>query len=323
MLGFIKKLFSSTPTPSNSGLSQAEIKSHVELAVEHFDSRLKLIPGYQRKLAPAVEIALVHAKELIEKIPEPLEISKSLYAKDPHVHAYFGSLDQLQHLFSHSPDFNTFAKLPSNFGVDHGYALMIMSRQQKSRLGHALKGEMVQGEVMQEVIYFTSHKLVKPSSTEEGVRFDLRERAFLHLVAEAVAKVADHAKEKADLEREKVHLSMQLKTQHAEHGALDFTDFETTEGSTGQRLAKVEQQIAELSRGLETINDYMELLIKVLSQPDLYCGLKPITEYVDRMNVISTPEEGTELHYAKIRIGELNQAAIIVSYPFAEMESAF
>ncbi|MEW8505486.1 MAG: hypothetical protein AB2598_02195 [Candidatus Thiodiazotropha sp.] len=324
MFSFIKRLIS-TDERHASVYSRDELDRHIDVAVENFDSRLKLISGYRKKLMPAVEQALAHIDTLIAQLPGPIDVNHKAYSNDSRVYAYFGSVDQMEHLFSHSQEFRDFAKKPESFSLTHGYALMVMSREEKSVLGHAQRGDMIQSEVMQQVVNFTGHQLAKPSDSEEGVRYDLRERAFQHLVAEAVLKVARHTEEKADLERERIHLKMELKTLRAEHGALDFVadEIDQTQNKVGQlrkRLAEVELKHDHASRGLQTINDYLELLINVLNHSDVYCGLENRTDCLGQHNVVVDPDIGSEVPYAEIRIGELHRYGVIVKYPLSELK---
>ncbi|MCU7892714.1 MAG: hypothetical protein KZQ78_14295 [Candidatus Thiodiazotropha sp. (ex Ustalcina ferruginea)] len=324
MFSLLRKLFTSNES-DNSKYSRDELDKHIDLAVKHFDSRLNLVSGYRKKLMPAVENAFTHLDSLIVQIPGPIEINSKTYSSDPRVYAYFGSSDQLEHLFSHSKSFRDFAKKPASFTLSHGYALMVMIRQEKTILGHALKGEMVQGEVMQQVVNFTAHQLVKPADSEAGVRLDLRERAFQHLVAEGVLKVPRHTEEKADLDRERIHLQMALKSLQAEHGALDFGTEASHQTQNKQaqlikQLAEIEQKLALSSRGLENINDYLELLINVLNEPTSYCGLDNKNDCLDHHNVKVDPETGSDVPYAVIKIGELLRFGVIVKYPLDEIK---
>ncbi|MCG7927301.1 MAG: hypothetical protein JAY67_17410 [Candidatus Thiodiazotropha taylori] len=324
MFKLIKKLLSSGE-PHASVYSRDELDKHIEMAVEQFDSRLKLIPGYRKKLAPVVENALAHNDALIAELPGPIDLSRQAYSSDPRVNAYFGSADQIEHLFSHSADFREFVKRPESFSLTHGYALMVMSRQEKSVLGHAQVGDMIQSEVMQRVVNFTGHQLVKPADSEERVRYDLRERAFQHLIAEAVLKLARHTEEKADINRERIHLKMELKTLQAEDGALDFgaAEADQTRSRADQlrkQLAEVELKHDKASSGLETINDYFELLVTVLNHSDNYCGLKNRTDCLGQHNVVVDSNDGSEVPYAEIRIGDQQRYGVIVKYPLSELK---
>ncbi|MFI0374865.1 MAG: hypothetical protein ACH253_01720 [Candidatus Thiodiazotropha sp.] len=325
MLPLLRKLFRSKQHYESKYSSQ-ELDSHIDLAVNNFDSRIKLVSAYRKKLLPAVDTALGHIDRLITQIPGPIEISTKAFASDPRVYSYFGSSEQMEHLFSHSREFRAFANEPGSFTLSHGYALMLMSRHEKTVLGHTMKGDMVQSDIMQSVINFSDHKLVNPAESEALVRLDLRERAFQHLVAEAVLKIARQTEKKADLERERVHLQMSLRSLQAEHGALDFVSEESklTQEKLSRltrQLADTEQKLAKSSRGLENINDYLELLIDVISQPADYCGLTNKSDCLERHNVKVAAESGSEVPYAEIRIGELKRCGVIVKYPLNEVKN--
>ncbi|MEW8050000.1 MAG: hypothetical protein AB2792_15985 [Candidatus Thiodiazotropha sp.] len=324
MLSLIRKLLTSKQG-YDPKYSQQALDTYIEAAVKSFDSRINLVSGYRKKLLPAVDRALDHLDELIDQIPGPIEINAKAFASDPRVYTYFGSSEQMEHLFSHSMEFRTFANEASNSSLSHGYALMLMSRQEKTILGHIMKGDMVQSDVMQTVVNFSGHQLVQPAESEAGVRLDLRERAFQHLVAEAVLKIARQTEKKADLERERVHLQMSLRSLQAERGVLDFVteDVKLTQEKQSQltkQLAETEQELAKSSRGLENINDYLELLISVLSQPAIYCGLTNKSDCLERHNVKVTAELGNAIPYAEIRIGEQKRYGVIVKYPLSEVK---
>ncbi len=322
MLAWLHKLFS-TDEPRTSRLSAEEIEQHIDLAIKEFDSRIALIPGYRKKLSPAVESALLYAESLIERIPGPVDVNVKAFGADPRVNAYFGSPEKLEHLFSHSTEFRAFSDQPVQANLEYIYVLMVMTRHRKTRPGHALRGDMVQSDVMQDVVYFSDHYLAKPAESEFDVRRDLRERAFQHLLSESVQKVALHSKEKADMERQKVHLKMEIKTRHAERSDLDFLHEKSSDVATGdlysRQLAEIEQKLAKLRQRLETINDYLDLLIDVLNHSPDYCGLESHEDCLNRINVVVDEDAGHQVPYANIRIGKTRRCGVIVRYPRKEL----
>ncbi|MEW8076779.1 MAG: hypothetical protein AB2822_01750 [Candidatus Thiodiazotropha endolucinida] len=78
---------------------------------------------------------------------------------------------------------------------------------------------------------------------------------------------------------------------------------------------------AKSSRGLENINDYLELLIDVISQSANYCDLTNKSDCLERHNVKVAAESGSEVPYAEIRIGELKRYGVIVKYPMNEVKN--
>lgn len=320
MISLLKRLLHTQGEPP-SATPEAELNTFIDLAVKQFDSRLSAIPGYRKKLRVPVENALLYLESLIKKIPGPIEVSKSAYGSDPRVHAYFGSLDQIEHLFSHSRDFRDFSRLPASFELSHGYALMVMSRQEKRRPGHALNEDRLQNEVMQDVVVFSEHHLAVPGTTDQGTRNDLRTRKFKLLVSEAEKRVAKQTEHKAGLQRQRIQLQIELKNLLA---AQD-SDVAPANGVTQSRatltrqLESTETEISEASQTLKTINDYLDLLIEVLGNPSECCFLKLQSDCLNRANVKCDRELGNEIPYAEMHIGELQHNLVIVKYPLSEL----
>lgn len=323
MFSLLKRLLQTQGEPTSS-IPEEELNFYIDLAVKQFDSRLSAIPGYRKKLRRPVETALLYLESLIERIPGPIEVSKSAYGSDPRVHAYFGSFEQIEHLFSHSRDFREYTQRPASFGLSHGYALMIMSRQEKRRPGHVLKGDHVQSDVMQEVVVFSSHHLATPAISDLETRKALLIRKFRYLVADAEKRMTRHTERKANLQRQQIALRMKLKTSTAVPDPVDFVTESAEKGNQEydtltQQQRATESETGEASRSLETINDYLELLIEVLGNPSECCTLTIHSDCLNRANAKVDLELGNEIPYAVMRIGELQHHLVIVNYPLGEM----
>ncbi|MCB1829936.1 MAG: hypothetical protein KDI47_07465 [Gammaproteobacteria bacterium] len=320
MISLLKRLMHSQGEPP-SVLPEAELNGYIDLAVKQFDSRLSAIPGYRKKLRGPVETALLYLQSLIQQIPGPIEVSKSAYGADPRVHAYFGSLDQIEHLFSHSRDFRDFSKMPASFELSHGYALMVMSRQEKRRPGHALNEDRLQREVMQDVVVFSEHSLAVPGMSDQNTRHELRTRKFKLLVAEAEKRVARQTERKADLQRQRIQLQIELKDRSAEQDSAAAPANGTTQSraTLTRQLEDTETAIDQASQTLKTINDYLDLLIEVLANPSECCVLRLQNDCLNRANVKVDRESGHEIPYAEMHFGELVHNLVIVRYPLSEL----
>ncbi|MCP5442415.1 MAG: hypothetical protein H6968_05225 [Chromatiaceae bacterium] len=322
MISLLKHLLQGQGEPPSS-IPNDDLNSCIDLAVKQFDSRLSAIPGYRKKLRTPVETALLFLDSLIDRIPGPIEVSKSAYGADPRVHAYFGSFEQIEHLFSHSRTFRDFRQNPAYFGLSHGYALMIMSRQQKRRPGHRLNGDNIQYDVMQEVVVFSEHHLAAPAINERDTRKALRTREFGHLVSEAEKRVAGHTERKAGLQRRRIQLQMKLKSLAAGAEPADPAEEPPefagqTAASLSQQLRDTETEISKASQSFKTINDYLDLLAEVIGNPAECCSLSIQSDYLNRANVMVEEGSGNEIPYAEIRIGETRHHWVIVKYPLSE-----
>ncbi|HXK56715.1 MAG: hypothetical protein KDI74_12050 [Gammaproteobacteria bacterium] len=322
MISLLERFLQTQEEPS-SVIPEDELNSFIDLAVKQFDSRLSVIPGYRKKLRAPVETALLYLESLIERIPGPIEVSKSAYGGDPRVNAYFGSFEQIEHLFSHSREFREFAQNPASFGLSHGYALLLMSRQEKRRPGHVLNGDRLQCDVMQEIVVFSGHHLAAPAVSDLDTRKALRTREFGHLVAEAEQRVARHTERKADLQRQRMTQQLGLKScaEQQRDREVDISPPDAGEHSCSEltrQLRDTELEIDKTAGSLKTINDYLELLIEVLGNPSGSCTLTTQSDCLNRANVRVEAGMGSEIPYAEMRIGAFQNQSVLVKYPLAE-----
>lgn len=302
MFSFIHQWFSDSSVDLD-GLSEQEIQAAVENAINKTDKRLRLVGNYQRKLRPAVVEALLHARELIHQIPGPIEINRSTYAQDALVHSLFGSADQVNEVFSLSADAQTFAKKSWSSDHDHLFGLLLMTLRRKTRPGFVLNGDMVQGDVMQKIVFFSDHALVKVGGSEDQVRTMLRERALEGMFQEYKRRVAEHTRQGSELKREQARLRREANPKGQ------------------QRLVDLERELKALSHSLLHIDDHLDLLIEVLTNPNDHCGLKNCELHLDRNGVDQGPnaEGGHQVPYAEITVGEVQRAGLLVKYPVDEL----
>jgi len=302
MFAFIHQWFSDSSVELD-GLSEQEVELAVETAINKTDKRLRLVGNYQRKLRPAVVEALLHARELIHQIPGPVEINRSTYAHDVLVHSLFGSADQVNEVFSLSADAQAFAKKVWSSGNDHLFGLLLMTLNRKSRPGFVLNGDMVQGDVMQKIVFFSDHALVKVAGSEEQVRTMLRERALEGMFQAYKRRVAENTRQSNELKREQARLRREANPRDQD------------------RLAEVERELKASSQSLLHIDDHLDLLIEVLTNPNDHCGLEHREVHLDRDGVDrgAAGEDGYQVPFAEITVGEVQRAGLLVKYPLNEL----
>lgn len=327
MISLLKRLLASQTAEPTSPIPVEVIDRFIDLAVNQFDGRLKVIPGYRKRLREPVKISLLYLINQIEHLPESIEITNSAYASDPTVHALFGSSEQIEHLFSNSQNFRKFADAPASAGISHGYALMIMSRREKRRPGQTLNGDEIRYDVMQDVVIFSEHHLAAVSGSELETRDTLCEREFNHLVEAAAALVVRYKGEQAERNRQRIQLKMEIKARQ-EAGREDDTGKVTETGGEApaesvtelkQRLDALEEEIALRSRQIEDINDYLDLLVGVLGTPADFYHLEARSDRLDRANQKVAEGSGAVIPYSELTLGERKYSAILVKYPLRDL----
>lgn len=319
MFSFLHRWFSDN-TVDLDGLSEREVERAVETAVESTDKRLRLVGGYQRKLRPAVVEALLHARDLIHRIPGPVEVSRATFAHDPMVNTLFCSAGQIEEVFGLCAEAQDCRKNAWSTGEDHLHGLLLMSLNEKTRPGFVLNGDMVQGDVLQNVVYFSDHSLVKVATGEDQVRIGLRQRAFDSMLQEFNRRVSAHTLRSTELKREQARLRRELGQTGA--GWQHNTDpLQTANPKAARELAGVDNELDALSQSLAHVDDYLDLLIEILTNPDDHCGLQHRELTLDRNGVKlgEAAVEGHQVPYAEITVGDLQRAGMLVKYPLEEL----
>lgn len=308
MFDFLHQWFSGNRIELD-GLSEQEVETALSAAIESSDTRIRLASGYQKKLRPVVVDALLHARSLIRQIPGPLEINRQAFAANPQVHSLFGAVEQLGEVFGASQEVQAFKKQAWKSEQQHLYGLLLMTLNEKTRPGFVLNGEMVQSDVMQKIAYFSDHQVVKVCGSLDEVRTQLRARALATMIAEFSERVLRHKRRLTDLQRDKSRLCREVK-------ALG----EQSEAAV--QLAELDAELQLLKGQLLSVDDYLDLLIDVLSNPDQHCGLEHRDLHLNRSGVKLADvgsEDGHEIPYAEISVSGLQRVGILVKFPLDEV----
>jgi len=104
MLHFLSFVFAAKPERS-AGPDKALIERAIERVVDGTDPRLRGLGNYRKRLHTAVEKAVVHVSDMVDALPEPVEISRRTYSTDPRLRSFFCSASHLQEVIGVSKAF--------------------------------------------------------------------------------------------------------------------------------------------------------------------------------------------------------------------------
>lgn len=181
----------------------------IERAVDGVEPLLRQAGGYPDAYSKPIQSALEYARSLADQVPGPVTVSRETYAGDPLVHALFPSVESVSEALDSSV---ALQKHLREFPADGElYALMGMRRIEKRVAGMRLAGQMVQRDVMQDMVYFTSHTIESPAASEADAREQVALRFFDRLVDKVAQRVAQRKREKQSLLQEKDTLMMRLR----------------------------------------------------------------------------------------------------------------
>ena len=261
------------------------IRQAIERAVEIVDPILKTVSGYERKLAPAVSHALGYCEQLAADIPGPIEINARAFSADPLVHALFAAPRDIGDMLGKSRELREFLADPGQCQADEFFALLGMRQREKTMMGIALQGGVLQNDVPQRLLYFADHTLGELGSEYAITRQRLQAAAF-----DGLAQGFAHCV--AELRQERHEARTAWSMEHASPAA----------GRAERRQVLEERQrqaVASLAP-----DRLLQALVDWLAAPHERLYLNPTVVSVDRMGVIAPhPEAGG--NYSTLTFPEL------------------
>jgi hypothetical protein len=262
--------------------SDAETQRAIEKIIDRVDPRLRVVSGYQRKLAKAVREAIEYCDALVAAIPGPVEVDVKAFGKDPLVHAFFAAPDDIARMLGTSREVKKFIAAPENRG-DEIYALIGMRRKEKTVLAPALQGEFVREGVPQRLLYFADHTLRELSLDANQTRQGLRHSACDSLAASFAVHLDALRGERVD-----VHTAWEQERAFARSAAEQAA---AEAQAHEHRKLEIEESLREMSSSLEPAH-VLDALAEWLSNPEPRLRLVSTSVYVDRLGVLSQPIPG-------------------------------
>lgn len=248
-----------------------ELLQAIERAISVVEPLLKHARGYPEDYRKPVATALEYARSLAASIPGSVAINRESYARDAFVHALFPSVDFVSEAFCTSRALQDYYReFPA---ADELYALMGMRRFEKNMVGMELVGDMVQRDVVQKVVYFTSHTIENPAPSEKQAR-EQAAWSFFDCLAGKVKKRAETRKlDKQSQLQEKDLLIAKLRVADAKaRPALE------------EELSAMMANIQAATRSLE-LHSYMEDFEAVLLKPEQHLRLNQTRIILDSMGI--------------------------------------
>ncbi len=242
------------------------------------DPMLRHAPGFEKRLAPAVQHALGYCDGLVANLPGPIDINRQAFSTDPLVHALFATADDIDQMLGRSQAVRDFLAEPCSWESDHFYAMFAARRQQKKQLGMEQQGEVIRSDVPQLVLYFSGQTLIEPSCQLENTLHGLRCKAL-----ESLAHTFHSHLEVLRHEREGLRADASLERSHL---------IELRGAPGGQALAVGTRHLADLDSKLRQNAEalmpehLLAALAEYLNAPEPALHLTPVSVTVDRLGIV-------------------------------------
>jgi len=305
MLSLFTSLFTSEPPKSDAFPPESIVQLAIQRAVDATDKRIGLLPGFEKKLRPAVLLAIDHVVSLLDELPPPVELNKAGYSTDERISAFFSSPKRINQVLASNRAFLDFRDGRDGRIADRAFALLMLVHDKRKVLGMELQGESIRREVAQTVVSFSQHTLLDPAADAEANLKLLRRRAFDHLLEQALDAITSARESRGTLERELGLLRRKLNT--FKSGAWGFEPCNSPEALCPEvmetRIEELEKEIEVLGGSSETLEHHLDVLIGVLEKASDYLRLNEITLTIDSMGVI---KERGEPHVKELKLQEIS-----------------
>lgn len=266
-MGLFAHLFSHDRDEDHPALHSA-----IERAVDQVEPMLRQVRGFPSAYRKPVAHALRYAHTLASALPGPVDINRKAYASDTLVHALFPSADDIDTAFYSSLAVQDYFRKNPDAGKI--CAMMGMRRMEKHILGMELEGEVMHRDIMQTVVYFSSHTIEHLAPTEQQARESVSWSFFDRLVSKIKARVEIRKRDLQVQQQEKDLLVSRL------YGAGE------------EERAEMEKQLHVLIGKMQNtasaidLGHYIEDFEAVLLQPETYLRLDQVPIVLDSMGIV-------------------------------------
>lgn len=316
---WLARLAGSGPSATAPRCDPALLRRAIEQVVDGVDPRLRAVPGYARKLAPAVERTIAYFTECGQWLAAPVEFSTHRWAGDPLVRALFATAAELQRFFSDDPGVSAY--FHDHPLADEVYIGLGVTRHERRGFGVAMSGEVIQREAPQTVISFSDYRLFGACDNEQQLRQNIEQRGFGFLIGEALERIVDQERGAHGREHEQQMLELRLRGLMQKQGALDSLYYESHAGLDDEiarlraRLLREREALAP-DRGDATLLDgYIAGICAVFTDPERFVKRATVRLRIDRMNIkVESPgAPADELTFSEVTIGRRPPRAVILA----------
>ena len=281
----------------------------IEELVDLVDPRLRGMPGYRSRLAPALRHAVGVADRLVSGLSDPLWVDRRSWSQQPLLRAYFTSADVMREIFDNSNELRDFLTSAAALGADEVYAAMGMRMTRSTRLQTELQGDVLLRDQQRTVVSFSDHRLGAFATDQESFKRSLRRRLLEEIAMRAMQRIMGLRTQREALEEEKTRLQWKLKMYQKQTDGIGGLWHD--QSRLGRHIQALEEQLGETREELQDlltragdIEDFLDATVEALRDIEQTVSIDWHTLHLDAMNVEVNAEAGTPaLSLCAIRIG--------------------
>ncbi|MBJ6800136.1 hypothetical protein [Geomonas propionica] len=283
MLRFFQSIF--RRGTKGGAVPDALVNKAIERAVDGTDPWIRAVFSYKKKLRPAVVHAIGHVIALVDGTGPILPLDPQSYDNNANLRTYFVTASELGNFLEHEP--NLAQLRGKRAGLQHGAtALLLMEKRERLMLGASLSGDVVLRDVPQVTVSFEGHRLMDLNGNEEETRYQLKRRAYDHLLRIALGRITELKAKRGNLEKHRTLLNSKLSL--LQRGGFGFdprSGGETDVAGLENKLAEIEAQLLAMGKDDKMLEVYLGVVADVLGRAEEYLWVGKETLIVDRMGV--------------------------------------
>jgi hypothetical protein len=270
----------------------AALRESIEQVVDASEPRIRLVGNYADKLVDAVERALNYIDRVLQQLPPALPLSAQTWSANPQVNAFFANVQELRVTLGDEPAIRAYF---ADRGRSECFAFMLMLMRETETFGSVLRGDVLVRDVRKIQVSFSRHRLSFPATSEARLRADLRQRTLIFLATRALERINELRTRRSELEEQRRQLQAQLRAFRGHAQGLPTLlaaedDDARRAAALEQRLLRAEEELVAARKPLNTLDDYLEQIRLVLSQPECYLGVRPLALRLTRLGVKLAPD---------------------------------
>ncbi|WP_224982100.1 hypothetical protein [Geomonas agri] len=283
MLRFLQSIF--RRGTKGGAVPASLVNKAIERAVDGTDPWIRAVFAYKKKLRPAVMHAIDHVVTLVDGTGPVLPLDLQSYDTNPNLRTYFVTASEMADFLEREP--NLVQMRGQSASLQHGAtALLLMEKRERLTLGASLSGDVVLRDVPQVTVSFEAHRLMDLNDSEEETRYQLKRRAYDHLLRIALGRITEMKTKRGTLEKHRTLLSSKLSL--LQRGGFGFdprSGGETDVAGLEKRLADIEAQLLAMGKDDKMLEVYLGVVADVLGRAEEYLWVGTETLVVDRMGI--------------------------------------
>lgn len=278
----------------------------LDRVIEGTDQKIRLVPGYKRKLHKSILTSLEYVDSLIDQIPPPIELNSNHYASNTYLRNIFPTMAGLQKVFNQSWELREYFEEAEHQQSTESCVLLCMRKDEQTILGMQLEGDQVIKDVMQIRVSFAGHQIYAPAADELDARRELKCCIFEGLVGNALGQLSELREKRRQLETKQQILHSRLRRHLG--SSVDKNNYITTAEETVSRrnderqLEQVEQELIRI--GYVTPEICLSVVNAILMQPEEFVSLKNTSMLLDSGG-IKRPDKRRSPSISEIQFSEV------------------